>query len=409
VASLVKRDTTAGPRYDVRYRDPKGAQRKRTFKRAADARTFTNTVEADIIRDEWTDPLHGKVTFADWWERWWTTTVNLRPSTRARDESYARNHLLPEFGTLGLSDIDHTAVTAWVAKLSASGLAPATVVKAAQILGKTLNGAVDAGMIRTSPAARVKLPRIERHEMRFLTADEIDTLADVIDERYRAFVLTGAWCGLRLGELSGLRRNRVDLLRRRVEVAEIVVEVRGKHLTGPPKTRAGHRSVPVPRHVAEALQAHMNGVSGETVFAAPDGGLLRASLFRRRVWEPACVNAGLGRWWHADPAKMRRLAGTGRERTRLALRRTTHPRLATHRRRALDRGRCQSERDRTARRTLVRRDRARPLRTPAPRPRGERYRRPRRDGCPVARSQRSYRKMTAQSSATTARKATATT
>src|SRR5690606_30171407 len=136
-----------------------------------------------------------------------------------------RTHLLPAFGTTRLVDIDHTAVTTWVADLTASGLAPATVVKAAQILGKSLGAAVDAGKLRTDPTARVKLPRIEHREMRFLAPDEVAPLAAEIDPRYRAFVLTGAYCGLRFGELAGLKRDRVDLLRRRIEVLEIVTEV----------------------------------------------------------------------------------------------------------------------------------------------------------------------------------------
>jgi integrase len=59
--------------------------------------------------------------------------------------------------------------------------------------------------------------------------------------RYRALVLVGAYGGLRIGELAGLRRGRVDVLRGTVTVAEIVVEVRGVLHIGPPKTRASRR------------------------------------------------------------------------------------------------------------------------------------------------------------------------
>jgi hypothetical protein len=72
----------------------------------------------------------------------------------------------------------------------------------------------------------VRLPKVEREEMRFLNPAEVAWLADVIDARYRALVLVAAYGGLRIGELAGLRRRRVDLLRGTVDVAEIVVEVR---------------------------------------------------------------------------------------------------------------------------------------------------------------------------------------
>ena len=50
-----------------------------------------------------------------------------------------------------------------------------------------------------------------------------------------------------MGELAGLRRSRVDLLRGTVEVAEIITEVGGRLRVGPPKTRASRRTVGLPR------------------------------------------------------------------------------------------------------------------------------------------------------------------
>ena len=85
--------------------------------------------------------------------------------------------------------------------------------------------------------------------MRFLTPAEILLLSEVITPRYAAMVLLDAYCGLRLGELAGLRRVRLELVGQRVRVAEIVVEVQGRLTVGPPKTRAGQRTVPIPRFV----------------------------------------------------------------------------------------------------------------------------------------------------------------
>jgi integrase len=131
--------------------------------------------------------------------------------------------------------------------------------------------------------------------MRFLTPAEVATLADVIDARYRALVLVGAYGGLRIGELAGLRRGRVDLLRGIVQVAEIVVEVQGVLHVGPPKTRASRRTVGLPRFVVEELAAHLGrpGDLEALVFTAPQGGPLRLPAFRARVWRPAVIAAGL--------------------------------------------------------------------------------------------------------------------
>jgi integrase len=78
-----------------------------------------------------------------------------------------------------------------------------------------------------------------------------------LHELGRALVLVAGYGGLRIGELAGLRRSRVDLLRGTITVAEIVVEVRGVLHIGPPKTRASRRTVGLPRFVAEELAAHL--------------------------------------------------------------------------------------------------------------------------------------------------------
>jgi integrase len=241
--------------------------------------------------------LHAKVRLGDWIESWLATTVNLRPSSRARDESYLRNHVLPAFGTAPLGRITQLDVRAWVADLTASGLAPATVHKAYQTLSKVLRSAVDGGLIAQSPCRRVALPKVERQEMPFLTPAEVPALADAMTDRYRAMVVFDAYCGLRLGELAGLRRGRVDLLHRQARVIEIAVEVKGQLVFNAPKTSAGNRTVPIPPSVAERLADHMAQFSGEgpdgLVFPGADGGALRANAWRQRHWQAATRATGL--------------------------------------------------------------------------------------------------------------------
>lgn len=284
-------------RWEARYRDPGGVQRTATFNRRTEAQAFLAATETEIRRGQWHDPVLGRIRLDDWIEQWWSTTTNLRPSTRARDESYIRNHVLPRFGDSELARITQLEVRAWVADLNTKGLAPATVQKAYQILGKVLAAAVDGGLIPVSPCRKVPLPKIETEEMRFLTPDEIARLAHAIDPRYRAFVLLKAYGGLRLSEMAGLRRARVDLLRSTVRVAEQAVEVRGQIYLGAPKTKAGRRTVPLPRQVADELAAHLERYVGrgldEFVFAGPAGGVLRAGAWRRRVWQPAITASAL--------------------------------------------------------------------------------------------------------------------
>jgi integrase len=213
----------------------------------------------------------------------------------ARDERLFRLHILPRFGSMPLVAITQYEVRVWVTHATRQGLAASTVRRAYQLLGKVLGAAVDAGMIAQNPCRRVPLPRIERREMRFLTAAEVARLADSIRPGHRALVLLGAYGGLRIGEMAGLRRGRVDLDHGMVEVVEIVTEVSGYLHFGPPKTRAGYRRVGLPHLVVEALteQLASPGSGDDLVFVGPQGGTLRLAGFRHRIWRPAVRAAGL--------------------------------------------------------------------------------------------------------------------
>jgi integrase len=192
---------------------------------------------------------------------------------------------------------DQLAVRTWVADLTAAGLAPATVRKITHVLAKVLQAAVDARLLAVNPAAGVPLPRVEHTEMRCLDAGQITELADCVPPRYRAVILIAGHGGLRFSELAGLRRRRVDPLRGRVHVVEVLVESGGQLHSGQPKTRAGRRTVTLPRRVADQLAEHMAGHTGSNpdayVFTGPGGGPLRRAGFRSRVFVPAVTAAGL--------------------------------------------------------------------------------------------------------------------
>ena len=277
MATIEKRVRNGKTTYRVRYRDPAGGAAVQGVRPQGRCSAVPERDRDGQARGTWTDPALGRVLFRDWLGEWWATTTNLRASTMERDESLLRRLALPRFGDAPLAAISQRDVRAWVAELSAGPLAPATVQKAYQLLGKVMGAAVDAGMLAQSPCRRVPLPKVEREEMRFLTPAEVATLADAIQLRYRALVLVAAYGGLRIGELAGLRRGRVDLLRGTVQMAEIVVEVRGVLHIGPPKTRASRRTVGLPRFVVEELAAHLADPNDPEafVFTAPEGGTLR--------------------------------------------------------------------------------------------------------------------------------------
>jgi integrase len=299
VASVVEKRLGDGSRaYLVRFRTADGHQRSKQFRRKRDADAYVNLVEVDRLQGSLIDPRLGRITVSEWYAKWWPTVTNLRPTTRARDDQYFRVHVTPDLGDIPLAKLERSMLRSWAAALTdpdGSGLAPATAHKVVQVLNKCVAAAVEDRLIPHNPVARLPLPRIERKEMRYLSHDDLWVLADTIDPRYRAFVLLGGYGGLRLGEMLGLRWGRVDLLRRRVQVAETLLDIAGHLSFGPPKTKAAVRSVPLPAFVCEELSRLATpGIAPETlVFRSPDGFPLRPSHFRRRFWNPAVRRADL--------------------------------------------------------------------------------------------------------------------
>jgi integrase len=278
-------------KFRARWRDPSGKQRAKTFDRRAEAVAFLVKIDAAKNAGTYVDPKRGKILVRDQ-AQFWLAGRDVRPSTAARDDSYIRSMILPHFGDVPIGQVRAAEVARWKMELLAAK-SPATVSKALTLFKSMLNDAVRDGLLPANPIAGVKLPSIERQEMRFLTPEELLRLADAIDPRYRALVFVGGYSGLRIGELAGLRTNRVDMLRGVIDVAEQVIEVEGKLSVGPLKTRAARRRVKLPRFVVEELAAHLAKVQGELVFPSPDGGLLSRTRFRNRVWLPAIEAAGL--------------------------------------------------------------------------------------------------------------------
>jgi site-specific recombinase XerD len=102
-----------------------------------------------------------------------------------------------------------------------------------------------------------------------------------------------AYTGLRLGEMAALRVRRVDVVARRVEVAESVTAINGVLSWGTPKGHA-RRWVGVPPFIAGQLARHIAGKAAEDrVFSSPGGEVLRVSNFRRDVFTPAAASVGL--------------------------------------------------------------------------------------------------------------------
>ena len=283
-------------RYRARYRDPEGRERSRTFATKREAERWLACVETDKATGAWVDPNRGRVTVDEWSTRWLATVVHLKPKTRAGYESILEAHIRPRLGAVPIARLDSVAVRGFVSDLSGAGLGAGTVRNAYNVLRSICSTAVEAGAIKVSPCQRVKLPRPERAEMMFLTAEQVDQLDQALDGQAGTLVVFAAYTGLRAGEIAALKIGRLDLLRGTVDVAESYAEVHGALVLGATKTYE-RRTVRMPRFLCDRLGEHLARAgrthTDELVFTDSAGGPLRHSNFYRRTFRPAVTAAGL--------------------------------------------------------------------------------------------------------------------
>jgi integrase len=286
MAHVERRRRNGQSAWRARYRAPDGRERSKTFRRRADAERFLTTVEASKLRGDWIDPVRGRITYREWSERYFAHALHKRPTTLARDHCVNEKHLLPALGEQRLASLTPLET-----------LSAGSVRTDYAVLRAILNAAVEAEILAVSPCRGVRLPPQRRYLPRFLSADELQRLADATPAEYRPMIYLAGVLGLRWSEIAGLRVGRLDFLRGTLAVVETCAEVEGRVMFADVKTAASRRTLALPPFLVELLAAHLaaRGRPGpeELVFVAPEGGPLRRTLFRTRVFDPAKRAAGL--------------------------------------------------------------------------------------------------------------------
>jgi integrase len=99
-----------------------------------------------------------------------------------------------------------------------------------------------------------------------------------------------------LGELAGLKRENLDLVRRQLRIVGTLEEVGGQPMwyMEETKTRTSRRALSLAGFLVELRTEHLvQAPAGEFVSLGPQGTWLRRSVFRRSWFEPALEVAGL--------------------------------------------------------------------------------------------------------------------
>jgi integrase len=305
-------DKQPNGRWRARYRDKAGRSHSKTFDRKADAQSYLDDVGHDIRRGQWIDPKLARTPFEHWADRWWATTTKLRPTTRRGYWGMLQRHVRPYFEGWPLSDIGYMDVEEFITHLLGQGLSPKYTRDCVSVLSLVMKSAVRANLRKDNPASdhNIPLPRRKLHEGDVLNMEQIHLLVAHVKDPYKPAVWLLMLAGLRPAELCGLRVCDVDFTKQVVHVSQTVLPVHSFDtegfglVTGPPKTSAGDRRIPIPAWLCNDLMAMVaarqrrdsEGCSSsnkEPLFQTRYGNPLNRDKLREKVIRPALRDAGL--------------------------------------------------------------------------------------------------------------------
>jgi integrase len=280
-----------GGSYVVVGRDLRGRQVKRFAKTMGEARDRKAELRADVARGEYREA--SRVSFVDYARRWIATydgrtargirSGTLRDYRRAlgldADGEPTGGGAVDYFGRMPLASIRPQDVKAYAAKCAGEGLARNTVRLRVAPVKALLATAHEEGVIRSNPAAGLRLGRTVAaarvKETHALNEEEVVRVLAEVPERHRLLVETLAQTGLRISEALALTKADVDFGRRRLSVSRRLYQ----GVLDAPKSRHGVRVVPLSPDLSRRLWRLLAKAEDEAVvFPGVDRSKLYAAV-----------------------------------------------------------------------------------------------------------------------------------
>jgi len=296
-----------GMRWQVRYRNPEGQSRNKSFIRQVDAERFASSIEYELNRGSYFDPKLGQIKFKDLADQWFANrTVN--PSTIKQNDIHLRHHILPYWGERAVGSIKNSDIQNWIAQLNTNGLSPKYVRLVFANFRLVLEVAVrDDLLTRNLAIARnFSFPASSNQRVEVWTTEQFKAIIQALPPEAKLMALLGGTCGLRQGEIFGVRVQDLDLETGVITVRQQITALDYKPTPALTKNRRT-RSVPLPSFVADLLKEHITThepLEGERTLEPCVGGLIfflrerkpiNKNYFNQGIWFPAIKRAGLPR------------------------------------------------------------------------------------------------------------------
>jgi integrase len=193
---------------------------------------------------------------------WAASRTDVSAKARLQYE-WAAGHIAEGLGSIRLDRLDREDVSGWLDGLAADGkYARRSIVIFRTVLRAALADAVEEGLLRRSPAARVPMPKVVAKPERAWDVAAWDEeqvevfLATIEGHRWAGPLRLAVLYGLRRSELLALKWDDVDLVRRTITIDQALVEVHGRPVWTDGKNARSRRTFVIDADTAAHLASH---------------------------------------------------------------------------------------------------------------------------------------------------------
>jgi integrase len=296
-----RRDGSRYVVWRVRWRDEAGAERSKTFDRAADARAFEAKLRLLKRAGALAEMDAGLETLAEFVEEWWSVYAgpNLERATLRVYAGLWNSHALPRLGHLKLRELTPQAIARFRADLEADGVGIEAIRKTMTMLQGVLQRAVEWGRVPTNAVKLTrKPPKPHRPAVQAIPPAIVELMrARLLDEgrlRDATLLVVLAYAGLRPQEALALEwrhvRERTLLVERAVSDGQL------KALKNRRQPRTVALLSPLRDDLAIWRRASLPAAPSSPLFPSGSGGFWRASdwrNWRKRAYRPVAEQVGI--------------------------------------------------------------------------------------------------------------------
>lgn len=256
---IASTDHMAGDRWQVRYRDKNGKQRKKNFalKAGKNPKIHAEAYDASVLLNPCEDSTDNRKVSLLEVSKLWEDSQIVDIRTRELTELKLKSRIIPSLGHCIIHDLveDKSILRRWIQELR-TDLAQSTAREYAGTVKSIFHFAYDSKIIDENPFTTrpiIKLPNRTIKVVTPFTTKQLDNIRHSLPELYKPVVDIGIGLGVRIGEIHGLGPD--DIIDGDAHIKRQVRILKGtKYVFSLPKG-GKTRIVPLPRKLAVLLKS----------------------------------------------------------------------------------------------------------------------------------------------------------